>query len=70
MASGLPGKLPPAHHVRALAEFCIDVLHVLQTGLPAGLEPVMAKAGINVGPVTAGIIGRTRCYYRIFGDTG
>ena len=70
VASGLPSRLPRAHHARALAEFCVEVLRVLVTGLPSGFEPVMAKAGIHVGPVTAGVIGRTRRYYRVFGDTG
>ena len=70
VASGLPTRLPRGHHARALAEFCVDVLRVLQSGLPAGVEPVTAKAGIHVGPVTAGLIGRTRRYYRVFGDTG
>lgn len=70
VASGLPNRLPPSHHARALAEFCVDVLRVLKSGLPAGVEPATAKAGIHVGPVTAGLIGRTRRYYRVFGDTG
>lgn len=69
IASGLPSRLPREQHARFLAEFCVDVLHVLQTGLPASVDPVSACVGLHVGPVTAGLIGRTRRYYRIFGDT-
>jgi adenylate cyclase len=67
IASGLPEHLPISDHVRAITEFCLDVRETLRAGLPSG--PVLAKVGIHVGPVTAGLIGQTRRYYRIFGDT-
>ena len=58
------------NHAHLLACFCLDAMDVLQEELhSAGLEPVSAKIGLHTGPLTAGLIGHSRCYYRIFGDT-
>ena len=57
-------------HARTLALFCLDAIDVLHDALPAaGLEAASAKIGLHSGPLTAGLIGRSRCYYRVFGDT-
>lgn len=63
-----PGAV--ASHAQVLACFCLDAIDVLREDLQsAGLEPVSAKVGLHTGPLTAGLIGHSRCYYRIFGDT-
>ena len=63
-----PGAV--ASHAQVLACFCLDAIDVLREDLhSAGLEPVSAKIGLHTGPLTAGLIGHSRCYYRIFGDT-
>lgn len=59
-----------ASHAHTLACFCLDALDILRDELPAaGLEGTAAKVGLHSGPLTAGLIGQSRCYYRIFGDT-
>ena len=32
-------------------------------------RPFQMRIGINTGPLTAGVIGQSRCFYRVFGDT-
>jgi hypothetical protein len=53
----------------ALSRFCLDALALLDSSLPEDIGRVSAKIGVHSGPVTAGIIGRSRRYYRLFGDT-
>jgi class 3 adenylate cyclase len=56
-------------HEAALARFCLDALSLLDHGLPEGIGRVSARIGIHSGPLTAGIIGHSRRYFRVFGDT-
>ena len=64
---GLSAELPPREHVAALAQFCLDVLELCHEGIDG--ERVDVKIGINVGPVTAGVIGSSRQFFRLFGNT-
>ena len=59
MTAGLPLE-DPEHHV-ALASFCADVLDLCAN---INGSRVNIKIGLNSGPVTAGIIGETRRFYR------
>lgn len=59
MTAGLPLE-DPEHHV-ALASFCADVLDLCANINGARVN---VKIGLNSGPVTAGIIGETRRFYR------
>jgi adenylate cyclase len=67
VAAGVPS--PRADHVEAIAEMALamrpEVAHVAAvTGLP--LE---VRIGIDTGPVVAGVIGRAKFIYDLWGDT-
>lgn len=59
-----------------MSQFCLDILDLCSERSQAFRDPlnrakaehVHVKIGIACGPLSAGIIGRTRRYYRIFGD--
>jgi adenylate cyclase len=53
-------------HTVMVAQFCADVLDLCQS---INGQAINVKIGINCGRVTAGVIGRTRQFYRLFGDT-
>jgi adenylate cyclase len=64
VSCGLPVWMP--QHSITLAQFCADVMDLCEN---INGSRVNYKIGINSGPVTAGVIGRSRQFYRVFGDT-
>jgi class 3 adenylate cyclase len=67
VAAGLPA--PRADHVEAMAEMALD----MQTELghlrePLGLD-LAIRVGMDSGPVIAGVIGRHKFIYDLWGDT-
>lgn len=51
-----------------IGHFCADLLEMCES--IEGLNgPVRVQVGLHSGQVTAGVVGRTRRFYRIFGDT-
>ena len=71
VTSGLPWQsLDGENHARTLSLFALDALLTIEAVPCAAMRlPLTAKVGLHSGPLTAGLIGRTRRYYRIFGDT-
>ena len=67
VAGGLPEPRPD--HVQAVAEMALalreEVVHHLD---PAG-RPLVLRIGIDTGPVVAGVIGRRKFSYDLWGDT-
>jgi guanylate cyclase len=66
VAAGIPKPRPD--HAQALASMALDMLDVMTTSpdiAPLGLE---LRVGINSGPVVAGVIGRKRFLYDLWGD--
>jgi adenylate cyclase len=64
VASGVPTPRPD--HARALAFMALDMLEAMRSGdAHLGLE---LRVGINSGPVVAGVIGRKRFLYDLWGD--
>lgn len=66
VAAGLPS--PQADHVQRTVRFAEDMLvaashHTSWTG-----EPILLRIGINTGPVVAGVIGRHKFIYDLWGD--
>jgi guanylate cyclase len=63
VAAGVPTER--ADHARALALMALDMLEAMRSDEGVGLE---LRVGINSGPVVAGVIGRKRFLYDLWGD--
>jgi class 3 adenylate cyclase len=67
VAGGLPDPMPD--HAGATAEVALEMLNVAAgRSFPDG-GPVRLRIGIASGPVVAGVIGRRRFSYDLWGDT-
>jgi class 3 adenylate cyclase len=67
VAGGLPDPMPD--HAGAAAELALEMLEFAdRRSLPDG-GPVRLRIGIASGPVVAGVIGRRRFSYDLWGDT-
>jgi adenylate cyclase len=66
-ATGLP---EPRHdHVEAIAIFAIGILETLKRFDNDGEPPLRVRIGVHTGPVVAGVIGRHKFIYDVWGDT-
>ena len=66
-AGGLPK--PRDDHAQAVADMALDMLHALDNiRTPLG-EPLVMRIGIHTGPVVAGVIGKRKFIYDLWGDT-
>lgn len=66
-ACGLPARR--ADHVAAAADFCLDVLKEVSRFNGNYHTSINLRVGIATGPVIAGIIGRNKFIYDLWGDT-
>jgi adenylate cyclase len=66
VAAGVPE--PRADHARALALMALDMLEAMREEGEAGHLGLELRVGINSGPVVAGVIGRKRFLYDLWGD--
>jgi guanylate cyclase len=66
VAAGVPEPRPD--HARALALMALDMLEAMRTEGEAGHLGLELRVGINSGPVVAGVIGRKRFLYDLWGD--
>jgi len=66
VAAGVP--TPRADHARALALLALDMLNAVRAGQAVGDLGLELRIGINSGPVVAGVIGRKRFLYDLWGD--
>ncbi|WP_342640046.1 adenylate/guanylate cyclase domain-containing protein [Rhodoligotrophos ferricapiens] len=66
-AAGLPS--PRADHVEVLAEFALGALDLLRRVNATGGTDFRVRIGLHAGPVVAGIIGRHKFIYDVWGDT-
>ena len=64
-AAGVPR--PRADHAHALAGLALDMRDSARASLPG--SDVRLRIGISSGPVVAGVIGRRRFLYDLWGDT-
>ncbi len=66
VVGGLP--TPREDHADAVADFAIEMLRVVEElRLPDGTS-IAVRAGINTGPVVAGVIGHRKFIYDLWGD--
>jgi adenylate cyclase len=66
VAAGVPSSRPD--HARALALLALDMLNAVRAGEAVGDLGLELRIGINSGPVVAGVIGRKRFLYDLWGD--
>ena len=67
VASGLPE--PRADHAEASVRFALDATEVLATMNRESGYDLGARIGIHSGAVVAGVIGKTKFIYDLWGDT-
>ena len=68
VAAGVPRKR--ADHAHALARVALEMQECARTCLPEGDgHDLRLRIGISSGPVVAGVIGRRRFLYDLWGDT-
>lgn len=65
-AAGVP--TPRADHARAMALMALDMLDTMRSETEIGRLGLELRVGINSGPVVAGVIGRKRFSYDLWGD--
>ena len=65
-AAGVPTPRPD--HARALALLALDMLDAMRSDDGVGTLGLELRVGINSGPVVAGVIGRKRFLYDLWGD--
>lgn len=67
IASGLPRFR--ADHAQALARLALEMNAYIASLAPVGNRQLSFRMGINSGPVIAGVIGRHKFAYDVWGDT-
>ena len=67
VASGVPTPRPD--HAAAIANLALDMIHQLKTVPPRNGKRIEFRIGINSGPLVAGVIGKSRFHYDLWGDT-
>jgi adenylate cyclase len=66
VAAGVP--TPRSDHARALALMALDMIEAMRAHGVLGHLGLELRVGINSGPVVAGVIGRKRFLYDLWGD--
>jgi class 3 adenylate cyclase len=67
VAGGLPE--PRADHAEAVAEMALAMLGIVAELAARSGEPLSVRIGIHSGPVVAGVIGKRKFIYDLWGDT-
>lgn len=66
VAAGLPE--PRGDHTQAVASFAVEMLEMVEEHEGFHGRPLRLRVGINTGPVVAGVIGRQKFIYDLWGD--
>jgi adenylate cyclase len=67
VAAGIPEARPD--HAQALVELAIDMVENMEALRTELGEDLRIRVGVNSGPVVAGVIGKKRFIYDLWGDT-
>jgi class 3 adenylate cyclase len=65
--SGLPVPVPD--HIRRMLRMAIRMVHITREHALEHGVPMKIRVGINSGPVVAGVIGKSKYIYDLWGDT-
>jgi class 3 adenylate cyclase len=67
VAAGVPE--PRADHASALCDFALDLRDVVERHRYDDGRPLQVRIGISSGPLVAGVIGKRKFAYDLWGDT-
>lgn len=67
VVGGLPK--PRVDHVAAIANMALDMQQEISHFFTPDRQPIKLRIGIHTGPVVAGVIGRRKSVYDLWGDT-
>jgi class 3 adenylate cyclase len=67
VAGGLPEPRPD--HAEAVAELALDMREEVARHTDPSGQPLQVRIGVDTGPVVAGVIGRHKFSYDLWGDT-
>ena len=67
VVGGLP--TPRADHAEAIAELALNMQEASRSFALPDKTPIRIRIGINTGPVIAGVIGKNKFSYDLWGDT-
>lgn len=67
VVGGLP--IPRPDHAHAIAELALNMIAAVEEKFARSEFPVRVRIGISSGPVVAGVIGRHKFSYDLWGDT-
>lgn len=67
VAAGVPRSR--ADHAQAIVRLALDMLEYAESRKFNASRPINFRIGINTGPVLAGVIGRKKFIYDLWGDT-
>jgi adenylate cyclase len=67
VAGGLPDPLPD--HPAIVADMALDMLNLAGHRMLSDDQPAQLRIGIDSGPVVAGVIGKRKFIYDLWGDT-
>ncbi len=67
VVGGVPTPRPD--HAEAVAELALDMMAHMRRVVARQAEPLQLRIGLHTGPVIAGVIGRHKFNYDLWGDT-
>ena len=67
MVGGLPEPRPD--HAEAVADAALEIREKVKIGADRSTAPLTLRIGLHSGPVVAGVIGRRKFIYDLWGDT-
>eukprot|EP00002_Diphylleia_rotans_P014686 TRINITY_DN2859_c0_g1_i2.p1 TRINITY_DN2859_c0_g1~~TRINITY_DN2859_c0_g1_i2.p1 ORF type:complete len:989 (-),score=202.46 TRINITY_DN2859_c0_g1_i2:533-3499(-) len=69
VACGLPDPLTPEESTRIMANFALDLMRIMKSLSESKKRTLDFTLGIHTGPVVAGVIGKTKFLYDLWGDS-
>lgn len=67
--AGLPAELPPSEHAKQAIKMAIEMQKIMLSWKTSNQEDLGLRIGIHSGPLIAGVIGKNKFVYDLWGDT-